>query len=164
LAPHCSRIEMASIPKKRDEERLLHSMGFETANIHLGSKQAVKMYVATSPNTRPGGFMRRPKRWGRGAKDWKNGVRVSNQPAGAHVAGRSSPIFCDDGSPGKTADLNPVLTSPRQGIYNPPDPCERRAASCPEYQSGRRACRCVFAIQRNGHLAFQDDMAETSGC
>ena len=42
LGPLCSRIEMASIPKKRDEERLLHSMGFETANIHLGSKQAVK--------------------------------------------------------------------------------------------------------------------------
>ena len=42
LAPHCSRIEMAAIPKKRDEERLLHSMGFETANIHLGSKRAVK--------------------------------------------------------------------------------------------------------------------------
>jgi hypothetical protein len=42
LAPHCSRIEMASIPKKRDEAHLLHSMGFETANIHLGSKRAVK--------------------------------------------------------------------------------------------------------------------------
>jgi hypothetical protein len=42
LAPHCSRIEMAAIPKKREEDRLLHSMGFETANIHLGSKRAVK--------------------------------------------------------------------------------------------------------------------------
>ncbi len=42
LAPHCSRVEITAIPKKRDEERLLHSMGFETANIHLGSKRAVK--------------------------------------------------------------------------------------------------------------------------
>jgi len=42
LAPHCSRIELTTIPKKRDEERLLHSMGFETANIHLGSKRAVR--------------------------------------------------------------------------------------------------------------------------
>jgi hypothetical protein len=42
LAPHCSRIEMASIPKKRDEARLLHSMGFETANVHLGSKAAIR--------------------------------------------------------------------------------------------------------------------------
>jgi hypothetical protein len=42
LAPHCSRVEITTIPKKRDEERLLHSMGFETANIHLGSKGTVK--------------------------------------------------------------------------------------------------------------------------
>jgi hypothetical protein len=38
LAPDCSRIELASLPKKRDEDRLLHAMGRETANIHLGTK------------------------------------------------------------------------------------------------------------------------------
>ncbi len=37
LSPSCSRIELASLPKKRDEARLLHAMGWETANIHLGS-------------------------------------------------------------------------------------------------------------------------------
>lgn len=42
LAPHCSRIELSALPKKRDEERLLHAMGFETANIHWGSKRAMK--------------------------------------------------------------------------------------------------------------------------
>jgi hypothetical protein len=42
LAPHCSRIELAALSQKRDEERLLHAMGFETANIHLGSKRAIK--------------------------------------------------------------------------------------------------------------------------
>jgi hypothetical protein len=42
LAPHCSRIELAALPEKRDEERLLHAMGFETANVHLGSRQAAK--------------------------------------------------------------------------------------------------------------------------
>jgi len=42
LAPHCCHIELAALPEKRDEERLLHAMGFETANIHLGSRQAVK--------------------------------------------------------------------------------------------------------------------------
>jgi uncharacterized protein (DUF2252 family) len=42
LSPHCSRIELAALPEKRDEERLLHAMGFETANIHLGSKDAIK--------------------------------------------------------------------------------------------------------------------------
>ena len=37
LAPDCSRIELSALPKERDEIRLLHAMGFETANIHLGS-------------------------------------------------------------------------------------------------------------------------------
>jgi hypothetical protein len=42
LSPHCSRIELGALLDKRDEERLLHAMGFETANIHLGSKDAIK--------------------------------------------------------------------------------------------------------------------------
>ncbi|MGD0457866.1 MAG: DUF2252 family protein [Terriglobia bacterium] len=42
LSPDCSRIELAALPEKRDEQRLLHAMGFETANIHLGSKDAIK--------------------------------------------------------------------------------------------------------------------------
>jgi len=37
LAPDCSRIELSALPKERDELRLLHAMGFETANVHLGS-------------------------------------------------------------------------------------------------------------------------------
>lgn len=37
LAPDCSRIELSALPKERDEIRLLHAMGSETANIHLGS-------------------------------------------------------------------------------------------------------------------------------
>jgi hypothetical protein len=42
LAPDCSRIELTSLPKKVDEKRLLEAMGFETANIHLGSREVVK--------------------------------------------------------------------------------------------------------------------------
>jgi hypothetical protein len=41
LAPDCSRIEMASLPAKRDEQRLLYAMGWEAANIHLGSERAI---------------------------------------------------------------------------------------------------------------------------
>jgi hypothetical protein len=37
LAPDCSRIELAALPRERDELRLLRAMGFETANVHLGS-------------------------------------------------------------------------------------------------------------------------------
>lgn len=40
LAPDCSRIELAALPKERDEIRLLNAMGFETANVHLGSGKA----------------------------------------------------------------------------------------------------------------------------
>jgi hypothetical protein len=32
---------METLPAQRDELKLLHAMGWETANIHLGSKPAV---------------------------------------------------------------------------------------------------------------------------
>src|SRR5258708_38532489 len=41
LAPDCCRIELASLPEQRDEERLLYAMGWETANIHLGSQKKI---------------------------------------------------------------------------------------------------------------------------
>jgi Uncharacterized protein conserved in bacteria (DUF2252) len=40
LSPHCSRIELSVLPTNRDELRLLWAMGWETANIHLGSSEA----------------------------------------------------------------------------------------------------------------------------
>ncbi len=42
LSPHGTRIELSVIPKDRDEVRLLFAMGWETANIHLGSPEATK--------------------------------------------------------------------------------------------------------------------------
>ena len=42
LAPDCSRVELTDLPARVDEKRLLESMGFETANIHLGSGKATK--------------------------------------------------------------------------------------------------------------------------
>jgi hypothetical protein len=42
LAPDCSRVELASMPKERDEGKLLHAMGFETANVHLGTPRVAK--------------------------------------------------------------------------------------------------------------------------
>ena len=41
LAPHCTRIELDDLPKRKDERRLLEAMGAETANIHLGSPTAL---------------------------------------------------------------------------------------------------------------------------
>jgi hypothetical protein len=42
LGPHCSRIELASLRASDTELRLLHAMGWETANIHLGTPSARK--------------------------------------------------------------------------------------------------------------------------
>lgn len=42
LAPHCSRIELATLKAQGEELRLLHAMGRETANIHLGTRSARK--------------------------------------------------------------------------------------------------------------------------
>jgi hypothetical protein len=43
LAPDCTRIEMSMFPKQRDETRLLHAMGWEIGNLHLGSGSKVKL-------------------------------------------------------------------------------------------------------------------------
>ena len=43
LSPHCSRIELSVLPTNRDELRLLSAMGWETANIHLGTIDAQKL-------------------------------------------------------------------------------------------------------------------------
>lgn len=40
LSPNCCRIELTELPAARDEKRLLRSMGFEVANIHLGTPGA----------------------------------------------------------------------------------------------------------------------------
>ena len=58
LAPDCSRIELGSLPKTRDELKLLHAMGWETANIHLGTKAALGR-VLKDLNQRPGKWLRR---------------------------------------------------------------------------------------------------------
>ena len=42
LSPHCSRIELATLKRRGAELRLLRAMGWETANIHLGTPSARK--------------------------------------------------------------------------------------------------------------------------
>ncbi len=55
LAPDCSRVELASLPKDRDELRLLRAMGQETANVHLGDRQATAVIRRD--------LERRPSKW-----------------------------------------------------------------------------------------------------
>jgi hypothetical protein len=42
LSPDCSRIELSVLPTNREELRLFSAMGWETANVHLGSVDAPK--------------------------------------------------------------------------------------------------------------------------
>jgi hypothetical protein len=43
LAPDCSKINLAAFPRDRDESRLLHAMGWEVANLHLGSRRTKRV-------------------------------------------------------------------------------------------------------------------------
>ena len=45
LGPYCSRIELALMRAPDTELRLLHAMGWETANIHLGTPSARKLIL-----------------------------------------------------------------------------------------------------------------------
>jgi hypothetical protein len=45
LSPHCSRIELAALKGQGEEMRLLHAMGREAANIHLGTRNARKLIL-----------------------------------------------------------------------------------------------------------------------
>ncbi|HXX76037.1 MAG TPA: DUF2252 family protein [Nitrospiraceae bacterium] len=76
LSPYCSRIALASLPKKRDENRLLYAMGWETANVHLGSQNIRRVLRRDLAN--------RKAKWLRVAtkamtnvtmSDWKDWVR-----------------------------------------------------------------------------------------
>lgn len=72
LAPHCSRIELAALPKKREEERLLRAMGFETANVHLGSKDTTKALRRDLSRRKPGWLHEAVKEMTKAVmKDWE---------------------------------------------------------------------------------------------
>jgi hypothetical protein len=85
LGPDCCHIEVQSLPKERDEERLLYYMGWETANIHSGSRNAIPAVK--------GDLARRKDRWLHKAakammkvtlKDWKLWNRKWSRNADLH--------------------------------------------------------------------------------
>ncbi|HEY0782604.1 MAG TPA: DUF2252 family protein, partial [Thermoanaerobaculia bacterium] len=51
LAPDCARIELSELPKKHDATALLQEMGWEVANVHLGSGKAaaIRKHLAKLP-------------------------------------------------------------------------------------------------------------------
>ena len=58
LSPYCSRIELNSLAKGSDERQLLFAMGWETANIHLGTKKAAAA-ILKDLKKRPAGWLGR---------------------------------------------------------------------------------------------------------
>jgi len=58
LAADCSKIDLAHLPTVRDETKLLWAMGFETANVHLGSAGA-RSRIRAFLRTRRGHWLHR---------------------------------------------------------------------------------------------------------
>jgi hypothetical protein len=55
LAPDCSRIELSALPQERDEIKLLSAMGYETANVQLGT--AKRRAILKDLKQRPNGWL-----------------------------------------------------------------------------------------------------------
>ena len=80
LAPDCSRVSLASLPRGHDESRLLWMMGWETGNMHLGTpaqRRAILADLARRKNAwiaKAAGRMcenltREFRKWGKIARD-----------------------------------------------------------------------------------------------
>jgi len=62
LAPHCIRVELGDVPQGQGHElELLEAMGFETANIHLGTPKAAKR-IQKHLASRPADWLERAAR------------------------------------------------------------------------------------------------------
>ncbi len=72
LAPDCGKIELGALPQKRDELRLLEMMGWETANVHLGTPSMAKE-VLRDLDQRPTNWLVKAARTMTDAvmRDWK---------------------------------------------------------------------------------------------
>lgn len=72
LSPHCSRIELASLPHNRDEIRMAFAMGWETANIHLGTTGARKKIRRHLDQLKPGEIFSAARNMAKAViKDWR---------------------------------------------------------------------------------------------
>ncbi len=81
LSPDCSRIELDSLPKPRDEGRLLRAMGWEAGNIHLGTRGAAKTILADLKRRKSAWLREAATKMGRLVRDdWKE-WRAARKPA-----------------------------------------------------------------------------------
>ena len=78
LSPDSNPIEIANLPKQRDEEILLRAMGTETANIHLGTKRQVNKNCERSSSAgNQVGCVPRQKTW---LNSWSTNGEHSRNP------------------------------------------------------------------------------------
>jgi len=78
LSPDANPIEIEDLPKKRDEITLLHAMGSETANVHLGDKRQQKKILRDLHNRKPNWLRNAAKETAQAAeRDWKKYRRQS---------------------------------------------------------------------------------------
>jgi hypothetical protein len=68
LAPDCTKIPITELPTRRDVQTLLYCMGYEVANVHLGTKKA-RNTVLKDLNARKGRWLYDT------ARDMRKGVR-----------------------------------------------------------------------------------------
>ncbi|HEY2460134.1 MAG TPA: DUF2252 family protein [Candidatus Acidoferrum sp.] len=72
LSPDSNPIEIDDLPKQRDEELLLHAMGSEAANIHLGTKRQAKNILNDLRKRKPAWLRKAGKRMAKlMQKEWK---------------------------------------------------------------------------------------------
>jgi hypothetical protein len=78
LAPDCSRVELSSLPDRRDEAALLGAMGWESANVHLGTPDMIPAVMADLQR-RAGDWLLQASRvmLREVAQDWKAYARSS---------------------------------------------------------------------------------------
>jgi hypothetical protein len=82
LSPDCSRIELASLPAQRDEARLLKSMGWEAANIHLGTRGAAKAILKDMKGRKSTWLREAATKMGRLVRsDWREWRAATRKPA-----------------------------------------------------------------------------------
>ena len=87
LAPDMRRFDLTDLAKRRDERHLLHAMGWETANVHLGGAEPAALAAELRDAERAHG-----RGWLAGAaarmvetvaEDWAAWRRGGEEPAGA---------------------------------------------------------------------------------
>ena len=80
LAPDCSRIELASLPRGHDESRLLWMMGWETANIHLGTPAQRKRILADLGRRKPNWLTKSAGRMSDAVtRDWRKWSKAARE-------------------------------------------------------------------------------------